>query len=158
MKVSPDCALCSSSEKGSSWGSAYDEHSFLLLSLDRDDQRSSILLPSRESYKWKEAFPDLEQGDIICNKCVNKHEHERMYTICDLCSGKYEPIFSDNQGVRCSSIVTETYIIGEYGSHHDEDKFYFTQGRPEYIKLEHNVCDDCIETLVKQGVCLEGCY
>lgn len=141
MKVSAACALCSSHEKGLSWGSAYGKSGFLLL-------------PSRKSYRWKETpSTKLEQGDIICNKCVNKHEHEPMYTVCDLCFVKHEPLFGEKQGWYCSSFVKEEYISGEYGSRHDDERFYFTKNRPDYLKLDHNICDRCIESLVKEGIC-----
>ena len=140
MEVTKTCALCSSTNIGFPYGRAWTENSF-------------YTIPDHQGRAWKET-KDLKQGDIICLQCLNQHHHEIVYAICSLCPQKYKSMFGEEiQGTRCCSTTTEKYIIGEYGSYYDDDKFYFVKSRPEYIKPGCNICDNCIDTLVKKGIC-----
>lgn len=92
----------------------------------------------------------------ICQECFETMDKELVCNVvCDVCSQKFVAEFGDStdQGVGCSSTVTDKYIICHYGSCHDFTLFKWSKSeRPKEYAHINLMCDQCITQLIEKGV------
>ena len=75
---------------------------------------------------------------------------------CNLCNKTFEELFlhSSNQALGCAAEVYVTHIRGYYGSKkYDDIRIDFIDAMPKELKLGDIVCDNCIDNLIKDGIC-----
>lgn len=97
---------------------------------------------------------DISSGQI-CPTCLQGITFRECTVACDRCHHTFPQCMPDtNQGDRCASSVTETYIVGCYGSReYDYLKVPFRNKRPHEILCGWNLCDDCITALIENDIC-----
>jgi len=99
----------------------------------------------------------FQEGDQVCIDCINQLEYKKcLSSICYMCKINYKSVHNGTlQGNKCSSTVTDEYIIGSYGSYlYDGEKVIYKNRKPSYLKYGSNVCDSCITKLINDGVCI----
>jgi len=83
-----------------------------------------------------------------------------MSVICYSCFNKYALVYSEDsypdmdktQGIGCASFkCDETHTRCFYGSKYDDMKFKWIDGNP----YDGNICDECIEKLLNNGVIID---
>ena len=77
-------------------------------------------------------------------------------TVCTFCREQYATIFpKTNQGNNCASTVSDSGIVGHYGSTLiDMQRWVWVDKIPEHISehIENKnnvICDDCVRKLIK---------
>lgn len=97
---------------------------------------------------------------LLCKTCVKKYKFEEYKHIeCSICHEKFQNMMyneiSTEDGYGCACTIHEDRITCGYGSGHDGSTITYTDKRPAYLKLESNVCDACLDDLIKDNICKE---
>ena len=100
----------------------------------------------------------FRENDYLCNICLKTMKYEEWLGVtCPYCKKQYQSYHSDCMGYGCSAEINNEYIEGNYGSKYDamsaNDRIIFIQERPSQFILKSNICDDCIDNLIKTGIC-----
>lgn len=107
-------------------------------------------------------------GRQLCNPCLKKLTYEPYKACrCGLCKGSFqdygwekEPIdhedrerYGGGQGSGCCATPSERGLYCGYGSTKDNDKYKWATGiMPDRFRKIQNVCDSCLDQLLKDGV------
>lgn len=75
---------------------------------------------------------------------------------CDCC-GKSFPSNYEYSPSGCCSTVKDDHIECGYGSEkYHLMKVSFIESRPDNVKIDQNICDDCLTLFIEKGICGEG--
>lgn len=101
----------------------------------------------------------FQPGDHLCCQCLAKYSHEEYRQAeCAFCHKIY-PSLSNEEGWNCATTFDEGHLYPGYGSNYDDGhSLKFDNNIPTSLKDQDTVCDDCIDTWIKEGKILYTPY
>lgn len=96
-------------------------------------------------------------GATVCPDCLSRIPHSiEMNVECGRCKQKFEELIpNSNLGDGCAGFIDEKGIYCGYGSNKDFNKYIWVDNvMPKDLKHVHNICDQCIDSLILQNILL----